>query len=521
MTHRPIRRALLSAHDKAGLPELGRALATHGAELVSTGGTARALREAGLPVVEVGEVTGAPEMLGGRVKTLHPAVHGGILARRDDAGDMATLAERGIAAVDLVAVNLYPFEAAVAAGGTFAACVEQVDVGGPAMIRAAAKNHASVAVLTDPADYAGLIERLEQAGGTDEAYRRGLAAKAFARTAAYDAAIAAWLAREAGDGGDPLPARLVLAGERRALLRYGENPQQRAAFYVANPDAAGLAAARQVQGKELSYNNIADADAALALAAELPRPAVAIVKHANPCGAALGRDLAEAHARALACDPVSAFGGIVACNAPLDLAAAEAIAAVFTEVVVAPGADEAALEVFAAKRNLRLLLLDRMPEPGAAAGPEVRTVAGGFLAQERDVATLRPEDLVTATRRAPTGSELRDLLFAWTVVRHVKSNAIVLARDGGTVGIGAGQMSRVDAVALAARKAAEHAGGGGPCVVASDAFFPFPDGLEAAIAAGATAAIQPGGSVRDAEVVAAADRAGVAMVLTGRRHFRH
>ena len=516
MTPRPIRRALLSAYDKAGLAGLGRGLAAHGAELVSTGGTARALREAGLRVVEVGEVTGAPEMLGGRVKTLHPAVHGGILARRGESEDMATRGALGIHEIDLVVASLYPFEATLASGAGFAACVEQIDVGGPAMIRAAAKNHAAVAVLTDPADYAGLVERLERDGGTDEPYRRGLAAKAFARTAAYDAAIAAWLARETG--GDPLPSRLVLAGERQELLRYGENPHQRAAFYVTDPAVPGIGAARQVQGRALSYNNIADADAALALAAELPCPAVAIVKHANPCGAATGHDLAEAHAKALACDPVSAFGGIVACNAPLDRAAAEAIAAVFTEVVVAPGADEAALAVFAGKRNLRLLLLDRMP--GMAAGLEVRTVAGGFLAQERDVAALAPDDLRTVTRREPTEAELRDLRFAWTVVRHVKSNAIVLAREGATIGVGAGQMSRVDAVALAACKAAEHAGAGS-CVVASDAFFPFPDGLEAAIAAGATAAIQPGGSVRDREVIAAADRAGAAMVLTGRRHFRH
>ena len=511
---RPIRRALLSAHDKTGLPELGRGLADRGVELVSTGGTARALRDAGLAVVDVAAITGAPEMLGGRVKTLHPAIHGGLLARRNEPGDMAALAALGIGPIDLLVASLYPFEATLASGAGFEACVEQIDVGGPAMIRAAAKNHAAVAVLTDPAEYGELLGRLVADGGTDEPYRRRQAAKAFARTAAYDAAIAAWLAAETG--ADVFPERLTLSGQLRQRLRYGENPHQAAAFYVTDP-AAGLGAARQAQGKELSYNNLADADAALALVAEFHEPAVAIVKHANPCGVAIGRHLAGAHAKALACDPVSAFGGIVACNRPLDGAAAEAVARVFTEVVIAPGVDEAAQAVFAAKPNLRLLLLDRMPK---AAGREARTLLGGLLIQDRDTVALDPTELKVVTERAPSEGELRDLLFAWSVVKHVKSNAIVLARDGATVGIGAGQMSRVDAVELAARKAERHAGSR-PCVVASDAFFPVPDGLEAAIAVGATAAIQPGGSVRDAEVIAAADRAGVAMVLTGRRHFRH
>ncbi len=515
---RPIHRALLSTHDKAGLPELGRGLAARGVELVSTGGTARALRDAGLAVVEVAEVTGAPEMLGGRVKTLHPAVHAGLLARRNEPGDMATLEALGIPPIDLLVANLYPFEATLASGAGFAACVEEIDVGGPAMIRAAAKNHAAVAVLTDPADYGDLLERLAADGGTGEPYRRGLAAKAFARTAAYDAAIAAWLAAEAG--GDPFPERLTLSGVLRQRLRYGENPHQAAAFYVTDPAAPGLGTARQAQGKELSYNNLADADAALTLVAEFGEPAVAIVKHANPCGAAVGRNLADAYAKALACDPVSAFGGIVACNRPLDGAAAAAVARVFTEVVVAPDTDEAARAVFAAKPNLRLLLIDRVPEP-TAPGRDARTLLGGLLVQDRDAAALEPAELRVVTERHPNEAELRDLLFAWSVAKHVRSNAIVLARDGATVGIGAGQMSRVDAVELAARKAGRHAGSRPSCVVASDAFFPFPDGLEAAIAAGATAAVQPGGSVRDAEVVAAANRAGVAMVLTGRRHFRH
>src|SRR4051794_21309826 len=515
MTLRPIRHALLSAHDKAGLVELARSLVAHGAELVSTGGTARTLREAGLPVIEVSEVTGAPEMLDGRVKTLHPAIHGGILARRDDPRHMTTLDEMLIPPIDLVVVNLYPFEAAVARGADVADCVEQIDVGGPAMVRAAAKNHAAVAVLTDPADYAGLIERLA-AGGTDEPYRRQLAARAFARTAAYDAAIAAWLSAQAGER---FPDRLVAIGRLKQRLRYGENPHQHAAFYATDPSVPGLATAAVVQGKELSYNNLADADAALALAAELDRPGVAIIKHANPCGAAVGRDLAEAYAQALVCDPTSAFGGIVACNRPIDGDAARAITQLFTEVVVAPGADEAARAAFAAKPNLRLLLLDDMPDPRRP-GRELRTVAGGLLAQDRDAPALDPSELRTVTRRPPSEAELADLLFAWTVVRHVRSNAIVLARDGATVGIGAGQMSRVDSVELAVRKAAANTGSR-PSVLASDAFFPFPDGLEAAAAAGVTAVIQPGGSVRDEAVIDAADRAGMAMAFTGRRHFRH
>src|SRR3954452_8172888 len=515
MTLRPIRRALLSAHDKTGLVELARSLAAHGAELVSTGGTARTLREAGLPVTEVSEVTGAPEMLDGRVKTLHPAIHGGILARRDDPGHMAILDEMLIPPIDIVVVNLYPLDDAVARGADVADCVEQIDVGGPAMISAGAKNHAAVAILTDPGDYAGLIERLA-AGGTDEPYRRQLAARAFARTAAYDAAIAAWLSAQTGEN---FPDRLVAGGRVKQRLRYREEPHQQPAFYAPDPPVPGLATAAVVQGKELSYNNLADADAALALAAELDRPGVAIIKHANPCGAAVGRDLAEAYAQALACDPTSAFGGIVACNRPIDGEAARAVTQLFTEVVVAPGADEAARAAFAAKPNLRLLLLEDMPDPRRP-GRELRTVAGGLLAQDRDAPALDPSELRTVTRRPPSEAELADLLFALTVVRHVRSNAIVLARDGATVGIGAGQMSRVDSVELAVRKAAANAGSH-RSVLASDAFFPSPDGLEAAAAAGVTAVIQPGGSVRDEAVTEAADRAGIAMAFTGRRHFRH
>jgi phosphoribosylaminoimidazolecarboxamide formyltransferase/IMP cyclohydrolase len=515
MTLRPIRRALLSVHDKTGLAELATALHAHKVELVSTGGTARTLRDAGLPVTEVSEVTGAPEMLGGRVKTLHPAIHGGILARRDDPADLATLEQHLIPTIDLVVVNLYPFEATLARGAGLEECIEEIDIGGVALIRAAAKNHTAVAVLTEPADYSTLIQRLDQEGGSDEPLRRRLAAKAFARTATYDAAIAAWLT---GETGDRFPDRLTLPGTLRQRLRYGENPHQAAAFYTSGPPQ-GLGAATLVQGRELSYNNLADADAALALVAEFTDPAIAIIKHANPCGVGTGTNAAEAHACALACDPTSAYGGIVACNRPLDAAAAEAITALFTEVVIAPDADEAARAAFARKSNLRLLVLDPMLDPGAG-GLELRTVRGGFLAQERDTAILDERDLRCVTAREPSKAELRDLLFAWTVVKHVRSNAIVLARDGATVGIGAGQMSRVDAVELAVRKARANAGPA-RSVLASDAFFPFPDGLEAAIAAGITAAIQPGGSLRDEQVIAAADAAGIAMLFTGQRHFRH
>jgi phosphoribosylaminoimidazolecarboxamide formyltransferase/IMP cyclohydrolase len=516
MPVRPIRRALLSVSDKTGLVELAQGLAARSVELLSTGGTAASLREAGIPVTDVSAVTGAPEILDGRVKTLHPGVHGGILARRDLPEHMATLEEHGLPPIDLVVVNLYPFEATLASGANFAACVEKIDVGGPAMIRAAAKNHDGVAVVVDPADYQALLQEIDATGGVEGAFRRRLAAKAFARTAAYDAAIAAWLAREIGE---EFPERVVLAGERRQLLRYGENPHQRAAFYATGAAPTGLAAAAQLQGKELSFNNLNDTDAALALVTEFTEPAVAIIKHANPCGVAVGGSIVEAYQKALACDPLSAFGGIVACNRPLDEAAAAEIARIFTEVVIAPGVDEAARAVFAAKPNLRLLCLDELPDP-VVVGHDIKWLMGGFLAQDRDTARLQPTQLHVATKRAPSDDELEDLLFAWKVVKHVKSNAIVLARGGATVGVGMGQTSRVDAVHLAARRAAQHAGSKG-CVVASDAFFPFPDGLLAAIEAGATAAIQPGGSMRDHEVIEAADKAGIAMLFTGIRHFRH
>ena len=513
---RPLRRALLSVSDKAGLLDLARALASRGVALVSTGNSAGMLRGAGLDVAEVAEVTGSPELLGGRVKTLHPRIHGGILGRRDDPAHRAEMEAHGIAPIDLVVVNLYPFEATVAEGASFADTVEQIDVGGPAMIRAAAKNHADVAVLTDPADYPALLAELGAHGGTTGEFRLRLARRAFARTAEYDAAIASWLSRD-----EAVPERRAFTGRLVQALRYGENPHQRAAFYAGGAARPGVATARQIQGKELSYNNIADTDAAYELAAEFTGDAACvIVKHANPCGVAVGATLAEAHAKALACDPQSAFGGIVAVSRPLDGEAAEAIARVFTEVVIAPDADEDAKAVFARKGNLRLLLAGALPDP-LAPGDLWKQVAGGFLVQDRDTGAPDPAALRVVTRRQPTETEMEDLLFAWSVVKHVKSNAIVLARGGATVGIGAGQMSRVDSVRIAARKMAEMAKRPGAAVLASDAFFPFPDGLVAAAEAGVTAAIQPGGSMRDAEVIAAADERGLAMVFTAMRHFRH
>ncbi len=520
----PIRRALLSVSDKTGLAEFARALVAAGAEILSTGGTAKALREAGIAVVELSDHTGFPEILDGRVKTLVPAVHGGLLFRRDDPAHAAQVAAHGIAPIDLVCVNLYPFEATVARGASFEDCVENVDIGGPAMIRSAAKNHAHVAVVTEPAQLAEVAREVEATGGTTLATRRRLAAAAYARTAAYDAAIARWFASREGTA---FPERLSLPGLLKQTLRYGENPHQSAAFYLDGTRRPGIATADQVGGKELSYNNLNDTDAAYECVAEFDRPAIVIVKHANPCGAAEGDDLTAAWDAALRCDPVSAFGGIVAANRTLDEAAARRIAAIFTEVVIAPDADDAARAVFAGKKNLRLLLARDLPDP-AAPGMTFRSVGGGFLAQSRDAGRITADALRVVTKRAPTEGETRDLLFAFRVCKHVKSNAIVYARDGATTGIGAGQMSRVDSARIAAWKSEEAARAAGldaplarGSVVASDAFFPFADGLQAAAAAGATAVIQPGGSVRDAEVIAAADAAGLAMVLTGMRHFRH
>ncbi|MDP8916922.1 MAG: bifunctional phosphoribosylaminoimidazolecarboxamide formyltransferase/IMP cyclohydrolase [Pseudomonadota bacterium] len=520
-----VRRALLSLSDKTGLVEAAAALAALGVELVSTGGTRAAIAAAGLPVRDVAELTGFPEMMDGRVKTLHPAVHGGLLGVRDAPAHAAAMAEHAIGGIDLLWVDLYPFERTAAAGAEFAAAVEQIDIGGPAMIRSAAKNHGYVAVCTEHAHLVAVLAALQADGATTLELRRRLAAEAFARTAAYDAAISAWFA---GQVGEAAPQRRTITGRLAQTLRYGENPHQSAAFYRSGGE--GVAAARQIQGKELSYNNIADTDAALELVAEFDpaqAAAIAIIKHANPCGVALGSDLATAHARALQADPVSAFGGVVAANRPLDRAAAEAIAAVFTEVVIAPDADEEALAVFAGKKNLRLLLTDGLPDPRAP-GETFRSVSGGFLVQARDAARITAADLRIVTRRAPTDSEIADMLFAFTVAKHVKSNAIVYAKDGRTAGIGAGQMNRRDSAriaALRAREAAQAAGlpgslaQGSAC--ASDAFFPFADGLIQAVEAGATAVVQPGGSVRDAEVIAAADAAGVAMAFTGVRVFRH
>ncbi len=532
MAHDRVRvsRALLSVSDKTGLVDFARALDARGVGLISTGGTHRALREAGLPVAEVADLTGFPEMMDGRVKTLHPAIHGGLLAVRDDPEHQAALAAHGIGAIDLLVVDLYPFEATIAADRPDADCIETIDVGGPAMIRAAAKNHADVAVVTDAADYPDVLAALEAgAGTTGSDLRRRLARKAFARTASYDAAIASWMAARLGGGGT---APFYAVGGRLAQgLRYGENPHQAAAFYRAPGIVrAGVATVRQLQGKGLSYNNFNDTDAAYECVAEFDpgrTPAVAIVKHANPCGVAEGSSLTEAYARALACDPTSAFGGIVALNRTLDADAAGRIVEIFTEVIIAPDATEEAVAIVAAKKNLRLLLAGSLPDPRAP-GETVRMLSGGLLVQDRDAMVVDDMPLTVVTRRAPTEAEFSDLRFAYRVAKHVKSNAIVYARGGATVGIGAGQMSRVDASRIAAWKAAEGARRLGRveslavgAVVASDAFFPFADGLMAAAEAGATAVIQPGGSMRDAEVIQAADAAGLAMVFTGHRHFRH
>jgi phosphoribosylaminoimidazolecarboxamide formyltransferase/IMP cyclohydrolase len=524
-----IGRALLSVSDKTGLTDLAAALVRHGVELVSTGGSAKALRDAGLPVRDISELTGFPEMMDGRVKTLHPKVHGGLLAVRDNDEHVAAMTEHGIGAIDLVVVNLYPFAATVAKGATRDEIIENIDIGGPSMVRSAAKNHASVTIVTDPADYAQLIEEMDaRDGATSYDFRRLCAAKAYAATAEYDAMIASWFA--SADQGEMFPPSLCVPLRRGQALRYGENPHQQAALYLPVFGAGRTIADHvQVQGKELSYNNLNDADAALELIADFRDgpPTVAIIKHANPCGVATGETLIEAYRAAFLCDTVSAFGGIIAVNRPLDGPTAEAITEIFTEVVCAPDADEAARAVFARKKNLRLILTGDLPDP-ARGGMTLKTISGGVLVQTRDNGRVAPADLKVVTKRAPSERELADCLFAWTVAKHVKSNAIVYAKDGATAGIGAGQMNRRDSsriAAIRAREAAEAAGWSEPrtvgSAVASDAFFPFPDGLLAAAEAGATAVIQPGGSMGDADVIAAADEAGLAMVFTGMRHFRH
>lgn len=513
-----ITRALISVSDKTGLVEFAQALARHKVQILSTGGTAKALKDAGLAVTDVSQHTGFPEILDGRVKTLHPMIHGGILAKRDDRKHRMQMETHQIKPIDLVVVNLYPFVETVASGAGFEDCIENIDIGGPAMIRAAAKNHANVAVITDPGEYASVVEEMDRnSGAVGYELRRWLAGEAYARTASYDAHIARWMSEVTS--GASFPKRLTFPGRRKQVLRYGENPHQEAALYVSAPTRPGIASAEQVQGKELSFNNINDADAAFELVSEFEEPTVVIVKHANPCGVASATSLAKAWEPALACDPVSAFGGIVAVNRPINEEFAHKLTGLFLEVVVAPSMSDAARDVLAAKANLRVLLTKSMPDPRDKT-KLVRSISGGFLVQTRDFGQIGRDDLKTVTRRAPTDAELADMLFAWRVAKHVKSNAIVYVRGLATVGVGAGQMSRVDSARIAARKSADHAGTQGS-VVASDAFFPFADGLKAAIEAGATAVIQPGGSIRDAEVIDAADEAGIAMVFTGMRHFKH
>ncbi|QTN37335.1 bifunctional phosphoribosylaminoimidazolecarboxamide formyltransferase/IMP cyclohydrolase [Cognatishimia activa] len=524
----PIRRALISVSDKTGLIELGKSLSDRGVELLSTGGSAKALRDAGLTVVDVADVTGFPEMMDGRVKTLHPKVHGGLLALRSNPEHVAAMEEHGIGGIDLLVVNLYPFEATVAAGGDYETCIENIDIGGPAMIRAASKNHDDVAVIVDVQDYDGLLAELDANDGqTTYAFRSKQAQIAYARTAAYDAAVSNWMASAIGE---EAPRRRAVAGELVQTLRYGENSHQQAAFYTDGSGRPGVATAQQLQGKELSYNNINDTDAAFELVAEFAPengPACAIIKHANPCGVAVGATLVEAYQKAFDCDRTSAFGGIVALNQPLDAETATKIVEIFTEVVIAPGASDEAKEIFAAKKNLRLLLTEGLPDPKKPI-MAYKQVAGGMLIQDKDVGSVAKEELKVVTKKAPTDAQMADLQFAWKVAKHVKSNAIVYVKDGATVGVGAGQMSRVDSANVAAAKAERMAAELGldeslakGSAVASDAFFPFADGLLEAAAAGGTCVIQPGGSMRDNEVIAAADEAGLAMVFTGMRHFRH
>ncbi|SSC68740.1 bifunctional phosphoribosylaminoimidazolecarboxamide formyltransferase/IMP cyclohydrolase [Ciceribacter selenitireducens] len=523
-----IRTALLSVSDKSGIVELAQALSAMGVRLLSTGGTHKAIAAAGLPVTDVSEVTGFPEIMDGRVKTLHPNVHGGLLAIRDDEDHVAAMRQHGIESIDLAVINLYPFEEVRAAGGDYPTTVENIDIGGPAMIRASAKNHAYVTVLTDPSDYPALLDALKADDcQTTYALRQQFAAKAFARTAAYDAVISNWFAEALSID---MPQYRAIGGSLKEAMRYGENPHQSAGFYVTGDQRPGVATATLLQGKQLSYNNINDTDAAFELVAEFPAekgPACAIIKHANPCGVATGPSLVEAYKRALACDSTSAFGGIIALNQMLDAATAEEIVKLFTEVIIAPSVSDEAKAIIAAKPNLRLLTTGALPDPRAR-GIVAKTVSGGLLVQSRDNVMVEDLELKVVTRRAPTPTELEDMKFAFKIAKHVKSNAVIYAKDGQTAGIGAGQMSRVDSARIAALKAEDAAKALGLAepltkgsAVASEAFYPFADGLLAAIAAGATAVIQPGGSMRDAEVIAAADEHNVAMVFTGIRHFRH
>lgn len=522
----PIKRALISVSDKSGLVEFAKSLADNGVEILSTGGSAKAIRDAGIAVTEVADYTGFPEMMDGRVKTLHPKVHGGFLALRDNPDHVAAMEKHDIKSIDLVAINLYPFEATVKSGADFHTCIENIDIGGPAMVRSAAKNYGFVTIVTDPTDYSVITAEMAGHGGTTQDTRKKMAAKAYARTAAYDTAISAWYA---GQIGETFPDRMSLTGTKVQECRYGENPHQVAAFYANNEERAGISTAVQHQGKELSYNNLNDTDAAFELVSEFDSatPTVAIIKHANPCGVATADSLVDAYKNALKCDPVSAFGGIIALNKTLDAATAEEIVQIFTEVIIAPDVSDEAKAIIAAKKNLRLLTTGTMATKGQAA-KMVKTVAGGFLVQDRDIGSLTKGDLKVVTKRQPSDTELDDMLFAWKVAKHVKSNAIVYVRDGMTVGVGAGQMNRKDSSRIAALRAGEAAEMAGDAetlakgsVVASDAFFPFADGLLAAAEAGATAIIQPGGSMRDDDVIKAADDAGLAMVFTGMRHFKH
>ncbi len=523
-----VRRALISVSDKTGLADLARKLDGHGVELNSTGGTSKAIAEKGISVRDVSDITGFPEIMDGRVKTLHPSVHGGLLAIRDDEEHAAAMAAHEIAPIDLTVINLYPFEEVRNSGADAATIIENIDIGGPAMVRAAAKNHAYVAVVTDPEDYSELLETLAaHDGALPFAFRQRLAAKAYARTATYDAAVSNWFAEHLEL---ETPDQRALGGHLQSVMRYGENPHQSAGFYLTGESRAGVASAHQLQGKQLSYNNINDTDAAFELVAEFDpqeTAAIAIIKHANPCGVSISSTLREAYEKALACDPVSAFGGIVAMNRELDADAATEIVKIFTEVIIAPSVSDEAKAIISGKKNLRLLVTGGLPD-AAAPGLSAKSVAGGLLVQSRDNGQISRSDLKVVTKRQPSETELADMVFAFKVAKHVKSNAIVYVKDGATVGIGAGQMSRVDSARIAARKAEDAASASGAdkpqttgSVVASDAFFPFADGLLSAIEAGATAVIQPGGSMRDDEVIAAADEHDIAMAFTGMRHFRH
>ena len=505
-----VKTALISVSDKTGIVEFAKGLSALGVSLISTGGTHAAIKQAGIAVKDISEVTGFPEIMDGRVKTLHPKVHGGLLAVRDDSDHIAAMQAHDIGAIDMVVVNLYPFEQTVAKGAPAHEVIENIDIGGPSMIRSAAKNHKFVAVVTDPADYGWILDELSEDGGLDPEQGKMLAAKAFARTASYDAAISSWFAEFTNS--EQFTDQLNISAKIRQNLRYGENPHQKAAFYVTS-DVAGIANAKQLQGKELSYNNINDTDAAFLLVSEFKMPAAVIVKHANPCGVAVGKNLLEAYTKALAADPVSAFGGIIALNMEIDEATAAEISKLFAEVIIAPSVSAKAAEIFSAKKNLRVLTTGKMPN--AISGVSIKSVSGGLLVQELDNASITADDLKQVSKRAPTPAELADLLFAFTIVKHVKSNAIVTAKNQTTSGIGAGQMNRVGSVAIAC------SGDVNGHVLASDAFFPFADGVEAAAKAGITAIIHPGGSVRDAEVFAAADAANIAMVTTGTRVFRH